>query len=956
MPTTPQDSVPAAAAPAEGEEAASPPPSETPPPEQPKSVMWVIVLMSALFASGLWDHFLNQGGNGCQMTYMYEYPMYIPVQLADSVQKRFPLYGLFVYGEGETGELVEKEKKYSGIPVLFIPGNSGSHKQVRSLASVALRKALDKDYGYRNHFDYFTVDFNEEFSALYGGNLRKQAEYLAVTIDHILGLYAGQDLAPNSVVLIGHSIGGLVAKSLFTHPKFDGDKVSVLLTLATPHEPVVVPDMHLREFYDHVDQVWNDTRKTELKKVTVVSVGGGKRDVQVRSSLTTSAYADVNVVTTDVPGIWASADHQCIVWCKQLVLAINRALFDSIDEEKHQITSDYKLRRDIFRYHLLDRTGGKHYLPPKEMHPKEMKFDKEGSWSDMLNRQHTFEEETVAKNTYVMVKVLKDPKHKYLTLDAINMDNDNWVFGCKATTVHKKTRLCEAGDNLSQLSQIIPSNGRRKTIRINMFEMEEKHGYTHIVVFVPKGSKHTKVHVDTYSEQQRFLSYAVPRWISFMTPHVVVAKTAQSAVFYNISLQGLEEPWQSYDIHVTPVGECNDQTHFGLMRFVTPWARDATQSLLFPNTTNTLPARLQTPRPTDHATKFYNNPEMHIYLNPSCRYEIEIQSSLPRMWGQIIAYYGPMLLPLTTAVILLTFAMQLRDFHKEGYCPAFMGIVTTKVSPMSVILPSKLLGSIVSSATLAAIFPITDYARVANQGIDFGVLFIIMFFVSIGIVTIVSGAAWLTVMVFGSAANKVVVRFFTRVTAHEVLADVAIAGISKFPFLISGGLIALAAASCGSIALCAGTFLYLVHLFDMYKDYMQSLIKDAVGFDEKKDLSSVNFQFSIALLWTFASVLNLPSLLAWLRGLPFATNLSPDPSLLPAIALSASLAVTWDERSPRKDLAHYDRLSYFLQFLCMMIALFGSVSMFRVNYFVSAAIVAVSVHQLVAGKKPPGEY
>ena len=163
----------------------------------------------------------------------------------------------------------------------------------------------------------------------------------------------------------------------------------------------------------------------------------------------------------------------------------------------------------------------------------------------------------------------------------------------------------------------------------------------------------------------------------------------------------------------------------------------------------------------------------------------------------------------------------------------------------------------------------------------------------------------------------------------------------------------MAAASCGSISLCVGTFLYFVHLFDMYKDYMQSLIKDAVGFDAKKDLSSVNFQFAIALLWTFTSILNLPSLMAWTRSLPFTTNLNPDPSLLPAVILSASLAVTWDDRSPRKDLAHYDHLSFLLQFLCIMIALFGSVSMYRVNYFLCAAFIAISVHQLVAGKKPP---
>jgi hypothetical protein len=50
----------------------------------------------------------------------------------------FPKYGLYVYGEGKMAGYLEKGK-FSGIPVLFIPGNSGSHKQVRSLASVALR-------------------------------------------------------------------------------------------------------------------------------------------------------------------------------------------------------------------------------------------------------------------------------------------------------------------------------------------------------------------------------------------------------------------------------------------------------------------------------------------------------------------------------------------------------------------------------------------------------------------------------------------------------------------------------------------------------------------------------------------------------------------------------------------------------------------------------------------------
>lgn len=44
--------------------------------------------------------------------------------------------------------------EFSGAPVLFVPGNSGSYKQARSFASVAIRKGLDNNWSH--HLDYFT--------------------------------------------------------------------------------------------------------------------------------------------------------------------------------------------------------------------------------------------------------------------------------------------------------------------------------------------------------------------------------------------------------------------------------------------------------------------------------------------------------------------------------------------------------------------------------------------------------------------------------------------------------------------------------------------------------------------------------------------------------------------------------------------------------------------------------
>ena len=42
---------------------------------------------------------------------------------------------------------------------------------VRSLSSIALRKASDK---YNFHFNYFSVDLDEELNAVYGGVLEGQ--------------------------------------------------------------------------------------------------------------------------------------------------------------------------------------------------------------------------------------------------------------------------------------------------------------------------------------------------------------------------------------------------------------------------------------------------------------------------------------------------------------------------------------------------------------------------------------------------------------------------------------------------------------------------------------------------------------------------------------------------------------------------------------------------------------
>eukprot|EP00095_Tigriopus_kingsejongensis_P011682 maker-scaffold59_size442576-snap-gene-3.32 protein:Tk11682 transcript:maker-scaffold59_size442576-snap-gene-3.32-mRNA-1 annotation:"gpi inositol-deacylase" len=918
----------------------------------PKSALWIIVLLTALFALGVWDFGTGMEPNGCSMTFMYEFPTYVPVTLPVQVQTKFPNYALYAYGEGQSAEPLA-EGKFSGIPVLFVPGNSGSFKQVRSLASVALRMALDEDARTDFHFDYFSVDFQEEFSAIYGGTLQAQSAFVAQSIQHILGLYRGQVHAPSSVVLVGHSIGGLVAQSLFVRPQFDKTTVRAIITLATPQDPVVTMDVYTREFYDEIHNYWNVSRATALRDVVFVSIGGGVRDMQVRSGLTHSKFADVNVATTHSPLVWVSTDHRCIAWCKQLVLALNRALFDGVDPARQQITRDAAKLRDVFQYHLLERSTGKRYQSETERFTPTIQFDTNGFWSDHMKRQFSFEREFVESNTQIVVMTFEDdPRHRFLAVDATGIDYNDWIFGCKDTRVLKNTRVCDVGHNLSKLSQVVPSNGKRKFAQLDMHELKKEFGYTHLVVHIPKGKKNVRVHLDVYNELHRHLEYLTPRWITFFKKYPIVSQTAERAVHYNITLLELDQSWQAYDITVRPLGLCSDQMHFGMMRFVTPWAQDVTQSLIAHNDTAQLTARLQMPKSPALIADNPGNPRLDILLNPNCRYSIEIQSAVHKMWGQIVRFYSPMVLPLMIAVLVVALTFQLKDLEKTGECSFLLSVLTSQVTPMSVVMPGRLLGYLVSTAAVAQFVPLTDFQRLTDQGLDFGVLPIILFFVAIGLVSLVSMAAWACVLALGNVANQAVIKFFGPLSPSEAVTELAVAGLTKVPFILSGILIALASATCGSVALCLGTFIHFVHLFKLYEEYLQARLKRALALTNAQEpsLSPVHFQFTLGLIWAFMSVLNFPALLAWSRNLPLQIQLQPDPSLIPAIALAGAMATTWGENAPRR-LQFYQQLSVLVQFLAILLVLFGSVSMYRVNYFVSGVFVALALHQLLAPKK-----
>ena len=128
----------------------------------------VTFALIGLLGVGVHDYLTNFDQNECSMTYMFQGPSLIPVDLSSKITAKYPNYKLYLYCEGsecQEYENLDFSNKPGHIPALFITGNADSHMQVRSIGSVLIDKARRRP-GVKFHF--FTISFNEELTALYG--------------------------------------------------------------------------------------------------------------------------------------------------------------------------------------------------------------------------------------------------------------------------------------------------------------------------------------------------------------------------------------------------------------------------------------------------------------------------------------------------------------------------------------------------------------------------------------------------------------------------------------------------------------------------------------------------------------------------------------------------------------------------------------------------------------------
>lgn len=285
-------------------------------------------------------------------------------------------YSLYLYREGG----VDEDTRVKGVPILFIPGNAGSYKQMRPIAAEAahffhnvLREDLNALRDGKRPLDFFTVDFHEELTAFHGQTLLDQAEYLNEAIAYILALYHNPQRSrrdpslpdPKSIIVLGHSMGGVVARTMLHMSNYQENTINTIITLSAPHaRPPISFDADMVSTYNRVNRFWRESfsaisaDKNPLAEMALVSVAGGSLDTMIASeySSVTSLVPDTHgftVFTSSIPNVWTGMDHLAIMWCDQFRKALVRAIYDVVDAKRSSQTRAQPERIAALRRRLL---------------------------------------------------------------------------------------------------------------------------------------------------------------------------------------------------------------------------------------------------------------------------------------------------------------------------------------------------------------------------------------------------------------------------------------------------------------------------------------------------------------------------------------------------------------------------------------------------------------------------
>lgn len=238
------------------------------------------------------------------------------------------------------------------------------------------------------------VEYNEDLSAFHGPTIDSQTAYAKAAIDYILSQYAPE----TSIIVMGHSMGGVVATALLPNPR-----ISAIITMSTPH---TLPPVRFDRRIDHI--YTDNLHDLATDPTPLLSLCGGATDLMIPSESCILPYlsGDSNnsvyrrtVFTSALEGCWTGVGHLAMVWCHQVRWRVARAALEIAASPSPQI-------RSVALDHWL-RDG--HTLPPAHL-PSDFLELRPGDYDTVPLNQHLLVRKPGGTRSYLLPVPLLDPE------------------------------------------------------------------------------------------------------------------------------------------------------------------------------------------------------------------------------------------------------------------------------------------------------------------------------------------------------------------------------------------------------------------------------------------------------------------------------------------------------------------------------------------------------------------
>ncbi|KAI5651707.1 PGAP1-like protein domain-containing protein [Phthorimaea operculella] len=622
--------------------------------------------------------------------------------------------------------------------------------------------------------------------------------------------------------------GGVVAKRLLAYPSTI-NSTSIAITLAAPLEaPTINFDNSINDYYMLMSEEWKQLAKDPAKSNSrvLLSFGNGPRDILVASGLTASKDSYINALVTAIPGVWVSPDHVGIVWCKQLVMAINKYLFDIVDPLTEQISENRQLLTAKARQYFQ---ANRSMTLSADIKRPVVLMQADAFWYEDNRRIYQIYRPEIDKTTYLMIRLVSFPQNRFVAVESVNVTDKDWLFGCNAMYTYNTYRYCKQATSLTELSRWSGAAfefGKRKLATINLHSiMDQYPDWTHVLVRVSPTRKPIILNVDINDYASRQITVDLPSILS-LTTTTIKQETERNSIYYELILPGFNSVHQAYLLYMEPTSSCKASQYHVSAELHVPWAKNNEYYHFFTQLKRS-PMKLRLYKSNPNVTQGMD-PSEHVkvtlLLDPQCTFTISISSTWYHRLAQLARNYTPVLISYIAAVLLLAARTNILSLKENGKCMTIHGALMSEgVKPYYVLVAARLGLMVITSVPLFTyIFENASWANTELILFSRSLLVVPAYMTALGILH-VTAAAILAVMVFSSQlAHRLFFRIVWR--GGTSMAEKLALGLHKMPYIVIVVLVAGVPLSCGAASLVAGAAFYSFILSKMYEEYLEDYV------------------------------------------------------------------------------------------------------------------------------------